>query len=236
MAGLKFLLATLLALLLPVTAADTPMRIAVASNFFMPMKQAVADYRQQNPDAAEVTISVGSTGKLFAQIRQGAPFDLFFAADEARPLRLHKEGLSIGANQRYTLGALVLWHPHSLHAASLTERLHGAGRIAMPNPALAPYGLAAEQTLRNLGLSQELAAQLVKAENVGQSYAMVASGNASVGFVALSQVQQSAIAAAAYTRIPAAMHAPIAQHVVALKTGKQPDQAEDFLAFFLTER
>ena len=230
-----FLLAAIVATM-PHAAADAPLRIAVASNFAPQLKNAVAAYQTQRSDSGEISISVGSTGKLFAQIRQGAPFDLFFAADEARPLRLHKEGLSIGANQRYTLGALVLWHPHSLHAASLTERLHGAGRIAMPNPALAPYGLAAEQTLRNLGLSQELAAQLVKAENVGQSYAMVASGNASVGFVALSQVQQSVIAVAAYTRIPAAMHAPIAQHVVALKTGKQPDQAEDFLAFFLTER
>jgi molybdate transport system substrate-binding protein len=236
MVRLKFLLATLLGLLLPVAAADTPMRIAVASNFFIPLKQAVADYRRQNPEAAEITLSVGSTGKLFAQIRQGAPFDLFFAADEARPLRLHTEGLSIGANQPYTLGELVLWHPQNLNAVSLPERLHGVRRIAMPNPALAPYGLAAEQTLKYLGLSQELAAQVVKAENVGQSYAMVASGNAGVGFVALSQVQQNANATAAYTPIPASMHDPIAQHVVALKNGRLPGQAEDFLAFFLDKR
>jgi molybdate transport system substrate-binding protein len=85
-------------------------------------------------------------------------------------------------------------------------------------------------------LSQGLAAQVVKAENVGQSYAMVASGNAGVGFVALSQVQQNANATAAYTPIPASMHDPIAQHVVALKNGRLPGQAEDFLAFFLEKR
>ena len=109
-----FLLAAIVSAL-PQATADAPLRIAVASNFASQLENAVSAYQTQDGDRNEISISVGSTGKLFAQIKQGAPFDLFFAADRPRPARLYNEGFTTGPSQTYTTGRLVLWHPPNEH-------------------------------------------------------------------------------------------------------------------------
>ena len=149
-----FLLAAFVAAI-PYATADEPLRIAVASNFASQLKIAVSAYRIQDSDSGEISISVGSTGKLFAQIKQGAPFDLFFAADQPRPAQLYDEGFTAGPSQTYTVGRLVLWHPKQAASTVLTKQLDETERLAMANPALAPYGLAAQQTLMYLNWKPE---------------------------------------------------------------------------------
>lgn len=227
-----FLLAAIVSAL-PQATADAPLRIAVASNFASQLENAVSAYQTQDGDRNEISISVGSTGKLFAQIKQGAPFDLFFAADRPRPARLYNEGFTTGPSQTYTTGRLVLWHPKRTSSTALTTQLDATRRLAMANPELAPYGLAARQTLAHLNWEAESNTVIATAENVGQTYAMIMSGNADAGFVALSQVLEKQVPNDTFTTIPEHAHAPIKQDVVLLNTGSQPTRAADFLAFFM---
>lgn len=227
-----FLLAVFVAAI-PHASADTPLRIAVASNFASQLKNAVSAYQAKHIDAGDISISVGSTGKLFAQIKQGAPFDLFFAADQQRPARLHDLGFTIGPSRTYTTGRLVFWHPSHPGATELTKRLDETQRLAMANPALAPYGLAAQQTLTHLNWEPKSNTVIAMAENVGQTYAMIVTGNADAGFVALSQVLELQVPKDTFTTISAGAHKPIKQDVVLLNTGSQAASAADFLTFFL---
>ena len=228
-----FLLAAFVAAI-PYATADEPLRIAVASNFASQLKIAVSAYRIQDSDSGEISISVGSTGKLFAQIKQGAPFDLFFAADQPRPAQLYDEGFTAGPSQTYTVGRLVLWHPKQAASTVLTKQLDETERLAMANPALAPYGLAAQQTLMYLNWKPESKTVIATAENVGQTYAMIVTGNADAGFVALSQVLEQQVPEGTFTTIPADAHDPIKQDVVLLNTGSQTARAADFLNFFMS--
>ena len=227
-----FLLAAIVATM-PHAAADAPLRIAVASNFAPQLKNAVAAYQTQRSDSGEISISVGSTGKLFAQIRQGAPFDLFFAADQPRPARLYDEGFTTGPNQTYTTGRLVFWHPKRAASMALTKQMDQTQRLAMANPALAPYGLAAQQTMAYLNWNPKANTVIATAENVGQTYAMIVTGNADAGFVALSQVLEQRVPKGTFTTVSAAAHDPIKQDVVLLNTGSQSARAADFLDFFM---
>lgn len=220
---------------IPHAAADAPLRIAVASNFASQLKTAVSAYQTQDTDAGEISISVGSTGKLFAQIKQGAPFDLFFAADQSRPGRLYDEGFTAGPSQTYTTGRLVLWHPKRAASTALANQLDEAQRLAMANPALAPYGLAARQTMAYLNWKPEPNTVIATAENVGQTYAMIVTGNADSGFVALSQVLEQQVPRHTFSIVPEDAHDPIKQDVVLLNTGAQASRAADFLAFFMRD-
>lgn len=227
-----FLLAAILAAL-PHAAASAPLRIAVASNFATQLKSAVTAYQTQSNDRGEISISAGSTGKLFAQIKQGAPFDLFFAADRLRPARLFNEGFTVGPSQTYATGRLVLWHPKRRSSSALMSQLDATRRLAMANPELAPYGRAAQQTLTHLNWEAKPNTMIATAENVGQTYAMVMTGNADAGFVALSQVLEKQVPNATFTTIPENAHDPIRQDVVLLDAGSQPTRAAAFLAFFM---
>ena len=217
--------------LLPSLVQAQTLRIAVASNFAVPLQKLIGHYRETYPCAPGISVSIGSTGKLYAQIRQGAPFDLFFAADAERPKRLVEAGLALGTAEIYTVGRLALWHPKSSRPSELTTRLQGSARIAMANPKLAPYGLAAQQTRSALGWQQRASAQLVTLENVGQTWASVASGNANTGFVALSQVRQQDLPDNTFTLVPETLHDPITQAAVILQSTSQPEDAKLFLAF-----
>ncbi len=193
----KISLQSLTLLLLPLTlmqiaqpALADNLRIAVASNFTPTLKQIVQRFEQQT--GHQISLISGSTGKHYAQIRNGAPFDAFFAADSQRPKRLEQEGNTL-ANSRFTyaIGKLVLWSPKANFFAGSSEilRQDHFHYLAIANPKLAPYGRAAQQVMQAKGVWQSLQGKLVRGENIAQAYQYVQTGNAQLGFVALSQLQ-----------------------------------------------
>ena len=194
-------------------------RIAVASNFINTMEIIVARFEQQT--GHHVIVSSGSTGKHYAQIVNGAPFDAFFAADVERPRLLENKGLIIpGSRFTYSVGRLVLWSPKENYIDANGAVLANGDYqyLAIANPKLAPYGKAAQQVLENKGLWQTLQSRLVRGENIGQTFHFVMSGNAQLGFVALSQIKQLKVGAArSYWLIDPTLYDKIEQQAVALK-------------------
>jgi molybdate transport system substrate-binding protein len=216
----------------PAWAAD--LKIAVASNF-TPTLQVIAR-RFEASSGHRLILSPGSTGKHYAQITHGAPFDLFFAADSERPRLLDGNGRALAETRfTYAIGQLVLWSPEPGMVDGQGEVLEtGEFRhLAIANPDLAPYGRAARETLENLGLWSGLGGRLVRGENVNQAFQFVRSGNAQLGFVALSQLQQpGAPIAGSRWRVPRTMYAPIEQQAVLLR---ESPAARAFLAFMRSE-
>ena len=163
--------------------------VAVAANFTAPMQRIAAQFEQDTGHKA--VLSFGATGKFYAQIANGAPFGVLLAADDATPQKIAREGLGNGATRfTYAIGRLVLWskQPGYVDAQGQVLRTGDWKHIAIANPKLAPYGLAAMQTLDKLGLAAQVQPRVVTGENIGQTYQFAASGNAPLGFVALSQV------------------------------------------------
>lgn len=195
------------------------LRIAVASNFAN-TAQSLASQFEASRDT-RLVLSFGSTGKHYAQIRNGAPFDAFLAADASRPSLLEKEGLAVaGTRFTYAIGRLVLWsaNPGTVDTDAAVLRTNSFRHLAIANPRLAPYGMAAEQALRALKLWDALSDRIVRGENIGQTLHFVASGNAEIGLVALSQV-------VAMNRtnewwvVPPDLHEPIEQQAVIVRDG-----------------
>lgn len=215
--------------------AEPPMRIAVASNYATALKGMVSDYQAAQNDLAIISVSIGSTGKLYAQIKNGAPFDLFFSADADRPNDLFAGGFTVEPSQTYTTGRLVVWHPKLPAGQSVNSILNNVSRLAIANPNLAPYGLAAKQTLENLDWEISEKNQVITAENVGQVFAMVRTGNVPAGFVALTQMREQQIPIGQYTLIDEQAHQSINQGVVQLKNGLQPAQARAFLRYLISK-
>ena len=208
--------------------------IAVASNFHRTARELEARFEKAGNHS--ITIVSGSTGKLYAQIVSGAPFDALLSADELRPLLLEKEGRAVGGSRfTYALGRLCLWSPDPRRVAMdgiETLRAGDFRRLAVANPRLAPYGAAALDTLRAFALEETLADRLVMGENVGQAYSMVATGNAELGFVALAQVLTLREAGAGSRwDVPADLHGPIRQDAVLLRHGESNAAAAEFLRF-----
>ena len=229
------LLAALLAALLPGVLRAESVRVAVASNFRDTLQQIAAEFERQSPHA--VVLSSGSTGKHYAQIVNGAPFDLFFAADAERPAQLETENRCVkGSRFTYAIGRLVLWSPDEDRVdpeGAVLGRLEYR-HLAIANPDLAPYGRAARETLQALGLWDRLRGKLVTGENIGQAYQFVKSGNAELGFVARSQLHRvGAAAGGSRWEVPEALHQPIEQQAVLLRPGPA---AESFLAFMRGEK
>jgi molybdate transport system substrate-binding protein len=216
------------------TALGAEVRVAVASNFAGPVK-AIAE-RFEAARGHAVVLSVASTGKLYAQIRNGAPFQVFLAADAERPRLLEEEGFGLpGSRFTYALGRLVLWSPAPGYVDPAGEVLaEGDFRhLAIANPRLAPYGRAARESLENLGLWQALQGRLVRGENIGQTFQFVQSGNAELGLVARSQVEQpGARMAGSRWDVPETLHAPIEQQAVLLA---DHGAARAFLAYLRGE-
>lgn len=211
------------------------LRVAVASNFSEPMTRIATGFQRET--GREVTLSFGSTGKHYAQIRNGAPFDLFFAADKRRPTLLEQEGAAVaGSRFTYALGKIVLWSPSSDYVDSTADVLsRGAFRfLAVANPELAPYGRAAQEVLQATGLWDALSGRLVEGENISQTFQFVRSGNAELGFVAYSQVKRddSAVEGSIWI-VPDSLYSPIEQQAIILKDGKG---ARAFVAFVRGEQ
>ncbi len=206
------------------------LRVAVASNFSGAMKALAERFEQHT--GQEVKLLFGSTGKHYAQIRNGAPFDLFFAADIERPRRLEREGVALsGTRFTYAVGRVVLWSPREgfVDGEGLVLQKGAFRHLALANPRLAPYGKAAEQILRRLGLWGTLKRRTVRGENIAQALHFVRSGNAELGFVAYSQIK------ALEGRLPGSfwvpsqsLYTPIEQQAVLLR---EKPTAREFIAF-----
>ncbi|WP_457673510.1 molybdate ABC transporter substrate-binding protein [Thiolapillus sp.] len=204
--------------------------IAVASNFAVAARQLARRFEMDT--GHEVSLSPGSTGKQYAQIRHGAPFHAWLAADSRRPEQLEREGrIQPGSRFTYARGRLVLWSPDPelVDARGEVLRKGDFRHLAIANPRLAPYGLAARQLLQKLGLWQVLAHRLVQGENIGQAFRFVRSGNAELGLVAASQVLPgSGRKNGSFWVPPADLYEPIEQQAVLLRDN---EAARAFLAF-----
>lgn len=232
----RFIVALMVALAVwaDTTRAETVL-VAVASNFAEAVTEIAGEFEAET--GHRITISLGATGKIYAQIRAGAPYDVFLAADQVRPEMLEAEGLArAGSRFTYAIGRLTLWSadPQRVAGDPRSVLTNPAVRaIAIANPALAPYGLAAQQTLQKMGLWTQLKARLVTAENIGQTSALAATGNAQLGFVATPLLEGKRGKALGGSRwdVPVGMHAPIRQDAVLLKRAGANKAADAFLGF-----
>lgn len=208
-----------------------PLRVAVAANFAVPAKSLAASFTQQT--GQPVDLLIGATGKLYAQISNGAPFDVLLSADAATPLRLEQEGRTLaGSRFTYALGRLALWSAKPDFVDSKGDVLQAGqfNKLAIAAPKLAPYGDAAMQTLNALGLQARLEPKIVIGESVGQAFSFVSTGNADLGFVALAQVLvQGKLVAGSAWFVPASLHAPLRQDAVILSRSTEQKGARLFL-------
>jgi len=211
--------------------------VAVAANFTAPMQKIALAFAQDTGHQAR--LAFGSTGSLYAQIKNGAPFDLLLSADDETPERLEREGLGVvGTRFTYAIGKLVLWSKDAdlVDAKGEVLRTGNFDKLAIANPKTAPYGAAALQTLTTLGLAQGLQAKLVQGESVGQTLQFVSSGNAALGFVALSQVGvDGKISQGSAWVVPEALYAPLKQDALLLKGGKDKPAALALLRYLRGE-
>lgn len=216
--NLRFLLVTALVAVSGSCIADE-IRVAAASNFRSTLAALASGF--EHDSGHRVLLIFGSTGKHYAQITHGAPFDAFFAADSERPARLEKDGMTVpGSRFTYARGQLVLFRP-GRHDSPLDETYLESGKfrhLAIANPDLAPYGKASREVLESFDLWATLSRRLVRGENIGQTFQFVISGNAEVGFVARSQLEQGKeLSVNNHWLIPPALHEPIDQQAVLLK-------------------
>ena len=207
-------------------------RVAVASNFTATAQDLAEAFAAET--GHEVVLSFGATGQLYAQITQGAPFDLFLAADTARPHRLVEDGLARKEHiMLYAHGRLALISADEKPLGPTTLAEGGFRTLAVANPRTAPYGAAAEQAIAALGLTDALAPKLVRGANIGQTYQFVASGAAELGLVAWAQVSKDP--ESDYWLVPEALHAPIEQGAVLLDRGAENPAARAFFEFLQTD-
>ena len=226
------LLFTLLLLSYWVHAAE--IRVAVASNFLIPIKSIAKTYQQETGD--KLLISAGSTGKLYAQIVNGAPYDVFLAANSREPERLEQQGYALrGSRFTYARGRLALWDLKGLHQQGTLEDVLKTAeykRLSLANPLTAPYGAAAVSVLQHFDLEKKTNAKLLRGENVSQAFQYVATGAADLGFVALSQLKAYGDnVQGVYWVIDEKMHTPILQQAVLLKNHRQMRPSQAFLDF-----
>lgn len=204
----------ILCLLSASTVADD-ITVAVASNFITPMEKLVVDFEQKY--AHKVTLVSGSSGRFYAQIRHGAPFDLFLSADHEKPQKLIDDGLALsGSLFTYAYGRLVLWSAEAGQTINATSLAAEFDYLAIANAKLAPYGKAAKEALIQLGLEKATRSKWVVGENISQTYQFVVSENAKFGFIAASQWQGTGSG----WLVPESLHQPIQQDAVILTRAK----------------
>lgn len=216
---------------LPALAAEV--QVAVAANFTAPMKAIADAFHRKTGDT--VIAAYGATGQFYAQIRNGAPFEVFLAADDTTPARLEQENATVpGSRFTYAVGALALWSAKAGVVDQDGQVLRGNAyaHLAIANPKAAPYGLAALQTLEQLGLLDALRPKIVEGQNISQARQFVASGNADLGFVALSQIYKDGkLTGGSAWVVPESLHQPIRQDAVILRKGAGNPAARAFVDF-----
>ncbi len=226
-----------LAMAWSVSAHAATVHIAVAANFATPLKVIAAEFERATGHT--VLTSSASTGKLYSQITNAAPFDVLLAADDETPARLQTDGMAV-ANSRFTyaVGRLALWSADAALVDTKGEVLKSGKftRLALASPKAAPYGVAAIETLRKLNLMNALEPKFVTGESIAQAYSFVASGNVPLGFVALSQVMENGqLKSGSMWKVPAELHAPLKQDAVLLLRARDNVAAIAFMEFLKTD-
>jgi len=209
--------------------------VAVASNFTKPMNEIAEAFKKAT--GHEANLSFGSSGKFVAQIENDAPFEVFFSADEKNPKKLEASGKGV-ANSRstYAIGKLALWSAKSGLVDDRGQILLKGGfkHLALADPKLAPYGIAAEETMKNLEVLDKLIPAFVLGENISQTQQFISTGNAELGFIALSQIidKEGNISDGSGWIVPEKLHNPIRQDAILLKKGEANPAAPALLHFF----
>lgn len=215
------------------TLQAAEVKVAVAANFTAPMQRLAAQFERDTGHKAQ--LAFGSSGKFYAQIKNGAPFQVFLSGDDDKPAALVQEGLAVASSRfTYAIGRLVLWsaRPGYVDAKGEVLKRGGFTHLALANPKTAPYGAATVETLARLGLLASVEAKFVQGENIAQTQQFISTGNAELGFVALSQVMQDGkIAAGSAWLVPSTLHAPIRQDAVLLNMGRGNPAASALLDY-----
>ncbi|WP_053213591.1 molybdate ABC transporter substrate-binding protein [Pseudomonas sp. Q12-87] len=213
----------LLSMLFSVGAVQADeVQVAVASNFTAPIQAIAASFEKDT--GHKLVVAYGATGQFYTQIKNGAPFEVFLAADDATPARLESEGDVVnGSRFTYAIGTLALWSAKAGYVDSQGQVLkdNAFEHLSIANPKAAPYGLAATQVLDKLGLTGQVSRKIVEGQNITQAYQFVSTGNAELGFVALSQIYKDGkVTSGSAWIIPAELHDPIKQDAVILNKGR----------------
>ena len=215
-------------------------RIAVASNFYPTMKEVVKQFEIETFDsskASKIVLIPGSSGKHYAQIINGAPFDLFFSADKIRPVLLEQQRISKNESRfTYALGKLALWSPIKGLVDSEGQILYDKDFrfLAIANPKIAPYGIATKETLVSMKLWQDMNEKLVRGENIAQAFQFISSGNAELGFVSFSQLMSPNFSVrGSFWEVPQSLYNPIEQQAVLLTDSSL---GRDFMLFVQTDK
>ncbi len=230
------LLIALLAGIAPSVHADEIL-VAVAANFTAPMRQIATAFEMET--GHKVQTAYGATGKFYAQIRNGAPFDVLLSADDETPARLIRENAAVADSLfTYAVGKLVLWSakPAVVDGAGAVLKNGGFMHLAIANPKLAPYGAAAVEVMKALGVYDAVQPKIVTGESIGQAHQFVSTGNALLGFVALSQVMKDGKIEGSVWIVPARLHAPIRQDAVILQKGKGKPAAEALMQYLKSDK
>ena len=228
----------LLALGLPTIAEADEVQVAVAANFLAPLQEIAKSFEKET--GHQTLITSGATGQLFTQIQHGAPFEVMISADAKTPKKLVKNELALADSQfTYARGKLVLWSvdPALVDAGGAVLKTGKFKHLAIANPKTAPYGTAAMEALDKLGLSASLKSKLVEGENISQAKQFVDTGNAEVGFVALSQIYKDGkITKGSAWVVPLDLYAPIYQDAVLLKKGEDNPAATALLNYLKSDK
>lgn len=214
-------------------------QIAVAANFGGPIKKIAADFEKDT--GHKTVIATGATGAFYAQIKNGAPFEILLAADEETPVKLEKEGLGVaGSRFTYAVGKLVLWSSRRdlVDDKGAVLKKGDFSHLALANPKLAPYGVAAMETLEKLGLREILSPRFVLGSNITQTYQFVSTGNADLGFVALSQIWQEGkfVVSGSAWRVPENLYSELRQDAILLGKSKGNEAAAAFIKYLKSEK
>lgn len=216
-------------------AAD--LKVAVAANFTAPMKELATKYEQLSGD--KLLLSFGATGALYAQIKNGAPFDILLAADAKTPKKLVNETFGVADTTfTYAIGKLIVWSADTqLIKDADSLKSDQIKKLAVADPKLAPYGAASMQVLQALGLKDLLADRMVVAGNIGKTFQFVKTRNAQAGFCALSQVYKNGkMTGGSGWIVPTDLYTPIRQDAVLLSASKDKEAAKRFLDYLRTSK
>ncbi|GAB7529373.1 molybdate ABC transporter substrate-binding protein [Pseudomonas sp. 3A(2025)] len=208
-------------------------QVAVAANFTAPIQAIAKDFEKDT--GHKLVAAFGSTGQFYTQIKNGAPFEVFLAADDTTPAKLEQEGDTVkGSRFTYAVGTLALWSAKEGYVDAKGDILKANTwqHLSIANPKTAPYGLAATQVLEKLGLTESTKPKIVEGQNITQAYQFVSTGNAEIGFVALSQIYKDGkISSGSAWQVPAELHDPIKQDAVILNKGKDNAAAKALLDY-----
>ncbi|AIG01050.1 molybdate-binding periplasmic protein [Pseudomonas fluorescens] len=221
-------LATMVAVFVTAMAQADEVQVAVAANFTAPIQAIAADFEKDT--GHKLVAAYGATGQFYTQIKNGAPFEVFLSADDTTAQKLESEGDTVkGSRFTYAVGTLALWSAKEgyVDTEGAVLKKNEYQHLSIANPKAAPYGLAATQVLAKLGLTDQVKSKLVEGQNITQAYQFVSTGNAELGFVALSQIYKDGkVSSGSAWIVPGQMHDPIKQDAVILNKGKDNPAAK----------